>query len=110
MVNRADRSHAYFVVNNTVPVGMVFYCDLPALNAYNICQIFIDKRYQGKGYGKQALSLILSMMTEDGKYNQVYVSYIRGNETARKPYESLGFVHTGFEFEGTIDMKRDLTQ
>ena len=106
--NDENQYYGYFILNDSVPVGMVYYSDFPVLNAYNLCQFFIDSRYQRKGYGKQAITQLLSMMAKDRKYPQVYVSYIRGNETARKLYESLGFVHTGYEYEDTIDMKRAL--
>lgn len=104
----AEQRHVYYIMNDATPVGMIFYSDFPVLNAYNLCQVFIDHRYQRKGYGRQAISLALSMMSKEAKYPQVYVSYINGNETARKLYESFGFAHTGYEFEGTIDMRRDL--
>lgn len=106
--NQENTSYVYFIMKDSTPVGMVYFCDFPELNAYNLCQFFIDQRYQRKGYAKEALSLVLDLMRKDGKYPQVYVSYISGNEAACKLYESLGFTHTGYVFEDTIDMRRDL--
>jgi len=90
------------------PVGLVCYADLPELNVYNLCQFFIDKRYQGRGYGKAALLLVLERMREEGRYKRVSVTYHEGNDAALRLYESVGFVHTGAEFEGDKDMERDL--
>ena len=90
------------------PVGLVYYADLPELNVYNLCQFFIDKRYQGRGYGKAALLLVLERMREEGRYKRVSVTYHEGNDVALKLYENVGFVHTGAEFEGDKDMEREL--
>ncbi len=96
------------ILADELPVGLVYYADLPELNVYNLCQFFIDKRYQGKGYGKAALLLILGKMREEGRYNRVSVTYQERNVAAMRLYESVGFVHTGAEFEGDKDMERDL--
>ena len=96
------------ILSDEFPVGLVYYADLPELNVYNLCQFFIDKRYQGRGYGKAALLLVLERMREEGRYKRVSVTYHEGNDVALKLYESVGFVHTGAEFEGDKDMERDL--
>jgi len=96
------------ILADELPVGLVYYADLPELNVYNLCQFFIDKRYQGRGYGKAALLLVLERMREEGRYKRVSVTYHEGNDVALRLYESVGFVHTGAEFEGDKDMERDL--
>ena len=96
------------ILADELPVGLVYYADLPELNVYNLCQFFIDKRYQGRGYGKAALLLVLEKMREEGRYNRVSVTYQERNVAAMRLYESVGFVHTGAEFEGDKDMERDL--
>lgn len=96
------------ILADELPVGLVYYADLPELNVYNLCQFFIDKRYQGKGYGKAALLLVLDKMREEGRYKRVSVTYQERNCVARRLYESVGFVHTGAEFEGDKDMERGL--
>ena len=96
------------ILADEIPVGLVYYADLPELNVYNLCQFFIDKRYQGKGYGKAALLLVLDKMREEGRYKRVSVTYQERNGAAMRLYESVGFVHTGAEFEGDKDMERDL--
>lgn len=55
---------------------------------------FIDKRYQGRGYGRRATEMLLNMMRHDGRYGKVVLCYIEGNETAKSLYRSLGFVET----------------
>ena len=89
---RDQRSRAFVIYNDETPVGMGLYYDLPDLECYDLSQIFIDARYQGKGYGKAATKAVLEAMKQDGKYRKVDLCYIEGNDAAKKLYESFGFV------------------
>lgn len=89
---------------------MALYYDCNEVNAYNLSQLFIDERYQGKGYGKQAAELILQRMKDDGKYTDVVLCYIECNERAKKLFESLGFYHTGEVDEDEIVMMKKLRE
>lgn len=89
---REQRSRAFVIYNDETPVGMGMYHDCPNLDAFDLSQIFIDERYQGKGYGKAATKLVLEAMKHDGKYSKAVLCYIEGNDAAKKLYESFGFV------------------
>lgn len=89
---REQRSRAFVIYDDEKPVGMGMYYDCPELDAYDLSQLFIDQRYQGRGYGKAATKMVLDAMTQDGKYSKVFLCYIEGNEIAKKLYEQLGFV------------------
>lgn len=89
---REQRSRAFVIYNDETPVGMGLYYDLPDLECYDLSQIFIDERYQGKGYGKAATKAVLEAMKQDGIYSKVDLCYIEGNDAAKKLYESFGFV------------------
>ena len=88
---RAQRSRAFMIYADETPVGMGLYYDLPELECYDLSQIFIDERYQGRGFGKAATRLILDTLRQDGRYRKVDLCYIDGNEPAKKLYESFGF-------------------
>jgi diamine N-acetyltransferase len=88
---REQRSRAFVICNDDTPVGMGLYYDCPDLDAFDFSQIFIDHRYQGKGYGRAATGLVLDSMKQDGRFGKVVLCYIEGNEAARKLYESFGF-------------------
>jgi diamine N-acetyltransferase len=88
---RQQRSRAFVIYDDETPVGMGLYYDLPDLECYDLSQIFIDERYQGKGYGKAATKAVLEAMKQDGKYSKVDICYIEGNDAAKKLYESFGF-------------------
>ena len=89
---REQRSRAFVIYDNETPVGMGMYHDCPDLDAFDLSQLFIDERYQGKGYGKAATKLVLDAMKQDGKYCKAILCYIEGNAAAKNLYESFGFV------------------
>ena len=105
---RESRSRAFVIYNDNLPVGMAMYYDVEEEREYNFSQFFIDKRYQGNGFGYAAASLILQMMKDDGKYDKVVLCYIEGDEAAKKLYEKLGFRHTGEVYEDEIIMEMSL--
>ena len=88
---REQRSRAFVIYNDDIPVGMGMYQDCPDLDAFDLSQIFIDEQYQGKGYGKAATKLVLDVMKQDGTYSKVVLCYIEGNNAAKNLYESFGF-------------------
>ena len=57
----------------------------------------IDKNYQGKGLGKEAVRLALEFINTfpcgTGEY--CWLSYEAENDIARQLYSSFGFVETG---------------
>lgn len=89
---REQRSRAFVIYDDETPIGMGMYHDCPELNAYDLSQLFIDERYQGKGYAKAATKLVLDAMKQDGKYSKAVLCYIEGNDVAKRLYDSFGFV------------------
>lgn len=105
---RASGSRAFVVYSDETPVGMALYYDCEELGAYDFSQLFIDERYQGRGYGIEAARLIIDMMINDGRFDKVILCYIEGNEAARNMYEKLGFHLTGEQDEDEIIMEKTL--
>ena len=73
---------------------MVLCHDETSQKAYVFSELFIDERFQGRGYGRAATKLVLDNMKREGKYNKVILGYIEGNDAAKKLYEGFGFVET----------------
>ena len=63
-------------------------------DSYMIWRFMIDKRYQNKGYGKQAMQLTLDFIRAFpcGKAKYCWLSYELENQAARNLYSSFGFV------------------
>lgn len=92
---RNHGSKAFIIYNDKIPVGMSLYYNCDPLNAYDLSQLFIDERYQGKGYGIEASKKIIDLMRKEGKYKKIVLCYIEGNNAARNLYTKLGFKPTG---------------
>ena len=60
---------------------------------YYIWRFMIDKKYQGNGYGREAMKQVLELIKTypSGKTDYCWLSYEPENEIARKLYLSLGF-------------------
>ena len=82
------------------PVGFVmigydkddYWKDAPA-----IAEGMIDKNYQNRGYGKQAVELALRFIRTFpcGKADFCWLSYEPENAVAKSLYASFGFIETG---------------
>ena len=105
--NISDGRYAkpFGIYNGDEPVGflMIGYdiCDeeddrekFPLLNdSYLIWRFMIDKKHQGKGYGREAMQLALDFIRTFpcGRADYCWLSYEPENEVARKLYRSFGF-------------------
>ena len=63
---------------------------------YNIWRFIIDKKFQGKGFGKKAMDLALEFVNTFpcGTAKYCWLSYESDNDIARQLYKSVGFVET----------------
>ncbi|WP_454957007.1 GNAT family N-acetyltransferase [Gemella sanguinis] len=63
---------------------------------YNIWRFIIDKKFQGKGFGKKAMDLALEFVNTFpcGTAKYCWLSYESDNDIARQLYQSAGFVET----------------
>lgn len=70
-------------------------------NNYSIWRLMIDKRYQGRGYGREAIRLALKFIRTwpCGKAEFCSLSYEPENTVAAKLYHSFGFEENG-EMDG----------
>lgn len=80
------------------PVGFIMYARDPDDGIYYINRFMIDEKYQNKGYGRKALSMLLNQLKNEGVKN-VDIMHRPDNAVAIKLYESLGFVLT----DGKVD-------
>lgn len=61
-----------------------------------------DTAYQGKGYGSEALQLILRYAFHELNLNRVGLEVISYNERAVRSYEKAGFCHEGRKREAVL--------
>ncbi len=72
---------------------------------YCLDQFMIDQSHQGKGYGKQAMKLVLEKLRNDRSCEKVILCYIESDAAAQYLYEGLGFIHTGEADEEEVVME-----
>ncbi len=92
------------IANDEQIIGVSLVKDLDEEPAcYDLQQFMIDKQYQNKGYGTEAMRLILTQLHKEGKYACVEVCVNKENAAALKMYEKLGFLDTGYVDESVPD-------
>ncbi len=86
------------------PVGFAMYCLDEDDHQYWIYRLMIDQRYQGVGYGREAMHLLINRIRglSDEEHQRVYISFEPGNEIAKALYESLGFIPDGRVLYGEV--------
>ncbi len=99
------------IYENETPVGFLmigfdiddYWDDAPSIakGNYNLWRLMIDKAYQRRGFGKEAVQLALEFIQSFpcGKAEYCWLSYEPENEVARQLYRSFGFAETG-EMDG----------
>lgn len=60
-------------------------------------RVMIDENFQGKGYGKQAMQLVLGKMFIDYDCDKIHLSVCKENLSAIRLYQKLGFRKTIFK-------------
>lgn len=83
------------IYNEEDMIGFTMYGFCYEHSFYEICRIMIDHKYQGKGYGKEALRKIIKEMKNFKHCNEVFLSFDPDNLIGRRLYESFNFKDTG---------------
>ena len=86
------------IYREDTPVGFLMYCIDRDDGEYWIYRLMIDKRFQGNGYSKEAMMLVLDIIKEDKNRNKVLLGVDISGTVSVKLYESLGFVFNGQVF------------
>ena len=86
---------ALYVENK--PVGFAMYCIDENDREYWIYRLMIDQRHQRRGYGREAMLLLINRIRceMDENRHRIYISFEPENEAAKMLYENLGFVPDG---------------
>lgn len=67
-----------------------------------IYRFMIDRKHQGKGYGRAALSKALEKIRAIPGVNRISIRYIPENPVAKPFYASFGFVEMGRDRDGEV--------
>ena len=72
---------------------------------YALWRLMIDAEHQGKGYGAQAMRLLVEHVSSNPSATEVLTSYIPGDDGPEGFYLKLGFEHTGRMVHGDREMR-----
>lgn len=77
------------------PIGFILHTREADTGIDWIIRFMIAAPYQGQGYGRQALQLMITQIATQPAAREIRLSYVPGNQHAVALYHSLGFVETG---------------
>lgn len=101
----SETAFPFAIYADEVPVGFVMLGYYKNRNQYTLWKFLIDKHYQNRGYGKEALRLAIKYLVETFGTNEIYTGVALGNVVAKNLYNSIGFVETGFVEENMEEMR-----
>ncbi|MFX3672916.1 MAG: GNAT family N-acetyltransferase [Paenisporosarcina sp.] len=84
-------------------IGFTMYGYSDELQGYELCRLMIDYRFQGKGYGKKSLQLIVKEMQTIFRCKEILICFQPENSKAKNLYENFGFKDTGKTITGNVD-------
>lgn len=93
---------------NRKAIGFALYGQDPASERYYIVRLMIGASFQGKGYGREALRLLVAeILARNRRTCSVYMSVAPDNARAIKLYEGMGFEPTGDVDNGEMVYRLD---
>lgn len=102
-----EQENAWFraVYADETPVGFLMLDDDPANAEYYLWRFMIDERYQGLGYGRAALELLIAHVRTRPGASELFTSCVPGEGSPCPFYERLGYVYTGAVDDGELVMR-----
>ena len=90
------------------PVGFMMVLDDLGNQDRHLWRFMLDARFQGYGYGRQALALLIDHFKTHPDVSALLTSCLPGEEGPCPFYEKMGFVYTGEVDEGELVMRLEL--
>ncbi|MBS4174422.1 GNAT family N-acetyltransferase [Bacillus sp. FJAT-49736] len=99
-LNFLENFHAKGIYLGEEMIGFALYGIDEDDHEYWIYRMMIDQKHQGKGYGKEAIQLVIDDIRKmkEERHQTITLSYEPSNEHAKRVYEKVGFQ----EIEGLI--------
>jgi len=112
-LNAVSIAEAYFepkawfrgIYADETAVGFVMLFDDAEKPEYYLWRYMIDGRFQGKGYGRQALHLLIEHVKTRPNGTEMLLSYVPAEGSPEGFYAKLGFENTGVVDDGENEMK-----
>jgi len=89
-------------------VGFVMLSDEPHKPEYFLWRFMIDARYQGRGFGRRAIELLVDHVKTRPNATELLTSVVQAEGGPQPFYERCGFALTGEYEDGEAVMRRGL--
>lgn len=90
------------------PVGFMMLDEDAEERVLMLWRIMFPEEHANRGYGGQAIQMVIDLARDSGKYDKLVIDYVPGNNRAAHLYEKLGFRPTGEISHGEIVMELKL--
>lgn len=92
-LNFLNDFHAKGIYLREEMIGFALYGMDEDDHEYWIYRMMIDQKHQGKGYGKEAIKLVIDdiKMIKEDRHKTITLSYEPTNGHAKRVYEKVGF-------------------
>ena len=83
------------IFDGDVMVGFSAFGQNPEDGTIWIVRHMVGEQYQGQGYGKKGLQVLISHLQSTYQCDKIYLDVVPDNQVAINLYRSAGFVDTG---------------
>jgi len=90
-----DFARPFVIMNDDKEIGFIMLDWDEEERTVGIWRFMIDKDYQKKGFGKEAMKAMIKYIKDTDKFDLIHLSYVPTNSVVRNLYYSLGFRETG---------------
>jgi diamine N-acetyltransferase len=92
-LNFLENFHAKGIYQSEEMIGFTLYGIDEDDHEYWIYRMMIDQKHQGKGFGKEAIKLVIDDIRniKEDRHQTITLSYEPTNEHAKLIYEKMGF-------------------
>ncbi|MEA3337931.1 MAG: GNAT family N-acetyltransferase [Chloroflexota bacterium] len=101
----SDKAWFRGIYADDVPVGFIMLSDDANTPEYFLWRLMIDERFQGRGFGRKAVSELVNYVCTRPGATELLVSHVPGQGSPGPFYEKLGFTYTGAEEYGELIMR-----
>jgi diamine N-acetyltransferase len=114
--NAVSIAQAYFfdtawfraIYADDTPVGFVMLEKNTEKPEYFLWRMMIDARYQGEGFGREAMLLLIDYVRSLPNATELITSCVPGEGSPERFYSKLGFGRTGRMYDEEIEMRLEL--
>ncbi|MGM9537000.1 MAG: GNAT family N-acetyltransferase [Candidatus Onthomonas sp.] len=92
------------IYEEEAPVGFLLLEEDAEERKLMLWRIMFPPEHTNKGYGTDAVRLLIRLAKESGRYDGLYLDCAPANTAARHVYEKLGFRPTGDINHGDVEM------